>query len=152
MGGSERPPSPHMLAPAPAKPERGSLIRDAPPRGKYRRRGCPLAIGAALLLLAAPGTEAFTGAEWRRLAAGERTAYVNGVVDAWHGMMVVQESVGTRDRALTVFADVVTCLRERLIPGQQVAAAVERYVEDNPGLRGKEMSDIVFVAAGQLCR
>jgi hypothetical protein len=31
-------------------------------------------------------------------------------------------------------------------------ASVERYTEENPGLRGKDMPDIVFAALGPLCR
>ena len=111
-----------------------------------------MVVAAAAVLMVAPAVGALTGVEWRRLGAAERGAYVTGVVDAWHSITVVQESLGARDRGITVFADVVGCFRDRLILPPQVVAAVERYVEDNPGLRGKEMSDIVYVAAGQLCR
>jgi hypothetical protein len=111
------------------------------------------ALGAALVLVGlADDARAMTGAEWRRLPVVERAAYVTGVVDAWHGLVLVQESLGARDRAISVFADVVGCLRDRLIGTVQILAAVERYVEENPGLRGKDMPDIVFVAVGPLCR
>ncbi|HXH84732.1 MAG TPA: hypothetical protein VNN07_17630 [Candidatus Tectomicrobia bacterium] len=110
-----------------------------------------LAAGALTLVLAAPA-DAMTGLEWRRLPPAERAAYVAGVVDAWYGLVVVQESLGARDRAITVFADVVNCLRDRLLGTAQIVTAVERYVEGNPGLRGKEMPDIVYVAVGSLCR
>jgi hypothetical protein len=105
----------------------------------------------AALTAAAPAA-ALTGTEWQRLPAAARAAYVTGVVDAWVGLVTVQESLGNRDAGITVFAGVVGCLRERLISADRVVEAVERYVADEPGLRGKDMPDIVFVAVGPLCR
>jgi hypothetical protein len=102
----------------------------------------------AALTAAAPAA-ALTGTEWQRLPAA---AYVTGVVDAWIGLVAVQESLGNRDAGITVFAGVVGCLRERLIGPERIVEAVERYVADEPGLRGKDMPDIVFVAVGPLCR
>jgi hypothetical protein len=110
------------------------------------------ALTAALVTLVATPAAALTGAEWQKLAPPARAAYVSGVVDAWVGLVTVQESLGNRDGGITVFADVVTCLRERLIGPDKIVAAVERYVADEPGLRSKDMPDIVFVAVGPLCR
>lgn len=95
---------------------------------------------------------ALTGAEWQRLPAPARAAYVSGVVDAWMGLVAVQESLGSRDGGITVFAEVVACLRDRLIGPDRILGAVERYVSDQPGLRTKDMPDIVFVVVGPLCR
>jgi hypothetical protein len=106
---------------------------------------------AAVLTAAAPAG-ALTGVEWQRLPAPARAAYVNGVVDAWIGLVTVQESLGNRDAGITVFAGVVACLRERLIGPERIVDAVERYVADEAGLRSKDMPDIVFVAVGPLCR
>jgi len=108
----------------------------------------PLAVLAALASPAA----ALTGAEWQRLPPPARAAYVSGVVDAWVGLVLVQESLGNRDGGITVFAEVVACLRDRLIGPDRIMGAVERYVADAPGLRTKDMPDIVFVAVGPLCR
>ena len=103
-------------------------------------------------MLAGPPAEAMTGVEWQRLTPAARAAYVDGVIDAWMGLTLVQESLGNRDAGITVFADVVTCLRDRLIGREKIVAAAEKYVEDQPGLRNKDMPDIVFVAIGPLCR
>jgi len=105
----------------------------------------------ALLSTVAPA-EAMTGAEWQRLSSAARAAYVDGVVDAWVGLVMVQESLGNKDAGITVFAGVVTCLRDRLVGHDKIVGAVEKYVEDQPGLRSREMPDIVFVAFGPFCR
>ena len=105
----------------------------------------------ALLSTVAPA-EAMTGTEWQKLTPAARAAYVDGVIDAWVGLVMVQESLGNKDAGITVFAEVVGCLRDRLIGHDKIVAAVEKYVEDQPGLRSKDMPDIVFVAIGPLCR
>jgi hypothetical protein len=109
------------------------------------------ALGVALAAVLATPAAALTGDEWRRLPPPSRAAYVGGVVDAWMGLVLVQESLGTRDGGITVFAEVVACLRDRLVGPDRIVAAVERYVADAPGLRTKEMPDIVFVAVRPLC-
>jgi hypothetical protein len=114
-------------------------------------RAVPFALALASALVASPA-DAMTGAEWRRQPEAARRAYVDGVIDAWHGVVTVQESVGTRDRGIAVFADVVNCLRDRLILPPQVFSAVERHVEENPGLAGKEMADLIFSALTHACR
>jgi hypothetical protein len=114
-------------------------------------RALAAALTAALVVAAAPAA-ALTGVEWQRLPPPARAAYVTGVVDAWVGLVTVQESLGNRDAGITVFAGVVSCLRERLIGPDRIVAAVERYVADEPGLRTKDMPDIVFVALTPLCR
>ena len=96
--------------------------------------------------------EAMTGRSGRRLPPAARAAYVDGVIDAWVGLVLVQESLGNKDAGITVFAEVVTCLRDRLVGHDKIFAAVEKYVEDQPGLRTKDMPDIVFVALGPFCR
>ena len=113
-------------------------------------RGLP---AAALLLMAVAGSaDAMSGAEWRRQPEPAKRAYVDGVIDAWQGVVGVQESVGTSDRGIGVFADVVNCLRDRLMLSPQVYTLVERHVADNPGLLSKDMADIVFSALSQTCR
>jgi hypothetical protein len=114
-------------------------------------RAAALAVLSTLVALAGPAS-ALTGAEWQKLPPPARAAYVSGVVDAWIGLVTVQESLGNRDGGITVYADVVTCLRDRLISPDKIVTAVERYVTDEPGLRTKDMPDIVFVALGPLCR
>ena len=106
----------------------------------------------ALVAATAMPAAALTGAEWQRLPSPARAAYVSGVVDAWVGLVQVQESLGNRDGGITVFAGVVACLRDRLIGPDRILTAVERYVTDEPGLRTKDMPDIVFVALAPLCR
>lgn len=115
-------------------------------------RALTAALTVALAAGAADPAAALTGAEWHRLAPPARAAYVSGVVDAWVGLVTVQESLGNRDAGITVFAGVVSCLRDRLIGPDRIVAAVERYVHDEPGLRTKDMPDIVFVALAPLCR
>ena len=61
-------------------------------------------------------------------------------------------NVGWKDAGVTVFAGVVTCLRDRLIGHDRIVAAVEKYVEDQPGLRDNDMPEIVFIAIGPFCR
>lgn len=114
-------------------------------------RALATALTLAFVTVAAPAA-ALTGAEWQRLPPPARAAYVGGVVDAWIGLVAVQESLGNPDGGITVFAAVVSCLRDRLIGPDRILAAVERYVSDQPGLRTKDMPDIVFVAIGPLCR
>jgi hypothetical protein len=109
------------------------------------------AIALALLLAASPAA-ALTGDEWRRLPPASRDAYVTGLIDAWSNVVEVQESLGARDRGITVFAGVMTCLRDRLLPYAKIVEAVERYVRDNPGLVSKEMPDIVFAVLTAECR
>jgi hypothetical protein len=109
------------------------------------------AVAVALALAASPAA-ALTGAEWRRLPPAARDAYVLGIVEAWNGVVMVQESLGGRDSGITVFAGIVTCLRERLLSPARIAAAVDSYVRDNPGLSGKEMPDVVFAVLTAECR
>jgi hypothetical protein len=108
-------------------------------------------LGVAALCLGSPA-EAMTGTEWQKLTPLARAAYVDGVLDAWVGLVLVQESLGNKDAGVTVFAEVVTCLRDRMVGHDKIVAAVEKYVEDQPGLRSKDMPDIVFVAIGPFCR
>ena len=108
-------------------------------------------LAVASLFLVTPA-QAMTGTEWQKLTPGARAAYVDGVVDAWVGLAMVQESMGSKDAGVTVFATVVTCLRDRLIGHDRIVAAVEKYVEDQPGLRSKDMPEIVFIAIGPFCR
>jgi hypothetical protein len=115
-------------------------------------RALAASLAVAVVVLSAAPAAALTGSEWQRLPPAARAAYVNGVVDAWIGLVTVQESLGNKDAGITVYASVVGCLRERLIGAERIVEAVERYVADEPGLRGKDMPDIVFVAVGPLCR
>ena len=118
-----------------------------------RRRGMlTLALAVVACELAVAPGEAVTGAEWRRLAPAARSAYVAGIVDAWAGLVNVQESLGSKDVAITVFRDVVGCLRERLLSSEQVYALVERHVDANPGVAGKDMPDLVFAALADACK
>lgn len=103
-------------------------------------------------MLAATPAAALTGDEWRRRPPASREAYVRGIVDAWSNVVEVQESLGARDRGITVFAAIVTCLRDRLLPYAKIVAAVEIYVRDNPGLVTKDMPDIVFAVLTAECR
>ena len=112
----------------------------------------PPVLLAAVSTARAISAEAMTGTEWQRLPPAARSAYVDGVIDAWVGLVLVQESLGNKDAGITVFAEVVTCLRDRLVGHDKILAAVEKYVEDQPGLRTKDMPDIVFVAVGPFCR
>jgi hypothetical protein len=122
---------------------------------RLRSQPCRSAFGVLLavagLFLVSPAV-AMTGTEWQKLTPASRAAYVDGVVDAWVGLVLVQESLGNKDAGITVFAEVVTCLRDRLVGRDKIVTAVEKYVEDQPGLRGKDMPDIVFVALGPFCR
>jgi len=125
--------------------------------GSPRRssRWAALGLGVAIASLAvAPATagEILSGEDWRRLAPAARAAYVGGIIDAWSGLTLTQESLGTKDPAITVFGDLVGCLRERSMTATQVLSLVERYAEDNSGLRGKDMPDLVFAALTQRCR
>jgi len=125
-------------------------------RGRRSALGGALITRVALMVVASLSfvtpAGAMTGTEWQKLTPGARAAYVDGVVDAWVGLMMVQESVGSKDAGVTVFASVVTCLRDRLIGHDKIVAAVEKYVEDQPGLRSKDMPEIVFIAIGPFCR
>ena len=116
-----------------------------------RRRLTIVGLALAAWMGVEPG-EAVTGTEWRRLAPAARSAYVSGIVDAWAGLVSVQESLGSKDVAITVFRDVVGCLRERLLSSDQIYALVERHVDANPGLAGKDMPDLVFAALTDACK
>jgi O-acetylserine/cysteine efflux transporter len=123
------------------------------PLERWVRSARVLSISIAVVVTASVvPVHAMTGTEWRRQPEPARRAYVDGVIDAWQGVVTVQESVGTRDRGIGVFADVVHCLRDRLLLPAQVYTVVDRHVEDNPGLLSKDMADIVFAALSQTCR
>ncbi len=122
------------------------------PVERWARLARGLPVGMLLLVAAAGPADAMSGAEWRRQPEAAKRAYVDGVIDAWQGVVGVQESVGTTDRGIGVFADVVNCLRDRLMLPPQVYTLVERHVTDNPGLQSKDMADIVFSALSQTCR
>jgi hypothetical protein len=115
-------------------------------------------VGAALIaslscLAAHAGPQGtLTGDEWRRMPPPARGAYVAGVVDAWQGLAVVQESLGSKDGAITVFTDLLSCVRDRGLTGDQVLGLVDRYAADHPGLLGKDMPDVVFAALTRACR
>jgi hypothetical protein len=117
-----------------------------------RRTAAAMVVAAVVLLVASSPATAMTGVEWQRLSPPARTAYVTGVVDAWVGLVQVQESLGNRDPGIKVFTDLVACLSDRLISTKHIAAAVERYIKGQPGLDRQEMPDIVFIAIGPLCR
>ena len=95
---------------------------------------------------------AMTGGEWRRQPEPVRRAYVEGVLDAWHGVVSVQESVGTRDRGILVYGTIVDCLRDGVVLLPEVYGLVTRHVEDNAGLQGKDMSDLIFATLTHACR
>lgn len=117
-----------------------------------RRAAARFATALGVVSVLGPSTAtALTGTEWRRLGPAARAAYVTGVVDAWQGLVSVQESVGSKDAGITVFAEVVSCLRERLLPEAQIVAIVEKYVADNPGQSGKDMTDLAFAALSHDC-
>ena len=108
---------------------------------------------AALTGVATAGpAAAITGEDWQRLPAPARTAYVTAIVDAWSSFALVKESLGSPDAGITVFSELATCVRDRGITTAQVLGLVERYTESQPGLRGKDMPDIVFAALGEACR
>jgi hypothetical protein len=110
-----------------------------------------IATAVAVTVVAAPAW-AMTGAEWRKQPEPVRRAYVDGVLDAWHGVVSVQESVGTRDRGIAVYGTVVDCVRDGVVLLPEVYALVTRHVEDNPGLQSKEMPDLIFATLSQACR
>ncbi len=113
----------------------------------------PVTLIAVLALLgSAAAGDAMSGEEWRRLVPPARAAYVGGILDAWSGLALTQESLGSRDQAITVFSEVVACVRDRGMPQAQVFSLVELYAEHNPGLRTKDMPDLVFAALSQHCR
>ena len=120
--------------------------------GGMRPGSVRLAAACSVVVLLGPSAApALTGVEWRRLAPAARAAYVTGVVDAWQGLAAVQESVGSKDAGITVFAELVSCLRDRLVSEAQIGAVVAKYVADNPGQSGKDMTDLVFAALTQDC-
>jgi hypothetical protein len=126
------------------------------PRG---RRSAAVRLAAPLLLALAglapaPASagDVLSGEEWLRLPPAARAAYVTGITDAWSGLALTQESLGSRDQAITVFTEIVACVHDRSIPQAQVLALVEKYAADNPGLRTKDMPDLVFAALAQRCR
>jgi hypothetical protein len=102
-----------------------------------------IATAVAVTVVAAPAW-AMTGAEWRKQPGP--------VLDAWHGVVSVQESVGTRDRGIAVYGTVVDCVRDGVVLLPEVYALVTRHVEDNPGLQSKEMPDLIFATLSQACR
>ncbi len=108
-------------------------------------------VACAGLLFARPA-HAIDGAEWRRLPAPARAAYVTGTMDAWSGLVNVQASLGKNEPAITVFSDIVACVRDRLLPYAQIVAIVERYVAENPGRSSTEMPDLIFAALSLECR
>jgi hypothetical protein len=113
----------------------------------------PLLVVLAGLAPGAPSAgDVLSGEEWLRLLPAARAAYVTGITDAWSGLALTQESLGSRDQAITVFTEIVACVRDRSIPQAQVLALVEKYADDNPGLRTKDMPDLVFAALAQHCR
>jgi hypothetical protein len=118
-----------------------------------RRAALLLGVVAGLLVVQpARGADMLGGEAWRRLGPEARAAYVGGIMDAWTGLALTQESLGSKDQAITVFTEIVACVRDRSIPPAGVLALVERYAEDNPGLRTKDMPDLVFAALAQHCR
>jgi hypothetical protein len=120
-----------------------------------RSRWAALVVGVVIACLAVPAVpagEILSGEDWRRLPPAARASYVGGIIDAWSGLALTQESLGTKDRAITVFADLVACVRDRSMAASQVLSLVETYAEDNPGLRSKDMPDLVFAALTQRCR
>ncbi len=117
-----------------------------------RRAPIWFAVTISCVALFAPApVPAMTGAEWRRLPEPSRAAYVVGVVDAWNGFVTVQESLGTKEVAITVFGEVVSCLRDRLMPDSQIVALVEKYAADNPGQWSHDMPEIVFASLSHDC-
>jgi hypothetical protein len=116
------------------------------------RAVCVAVLTAAVVMTSAGSALAMTGAEWRRQSEPVRRAYIDGVLDAWHGVVSVQESVGTRDRGIAVYGTVVDCLRDGVVLLPEVYALVSRHVDDNPGLHGKDMSDLIFSTLSQACR
>jgi hypothetical protein len=110
-----------------------------------------LSVALIVSMLAPAPAAALTGEEWQRLAAPARAAYVTGVIDAWVGFVLLQESFGGADRGITVFGSIVSCLRDRLIGPEQVTTAVEQHVQGQPGQQASDMPDLVFVAIARLC-
>jgi hypothetical protein len=118
-----------------------------------RRCGRDIVLLAVMAVVLRTGfAEAISGEEWRKLSPPSRITYVLGIVDAWTGLLIVQESLGTHDRAVTAFNDVVACVRDRAMAASRMTEVVEKYVSDNLGLTGKDMPDIVFAALSQNCR
>ena len=73
-------------------------------------RWAALGLGVAIASLAVPPARAgeiLSGEDWRRLPPAARAAYVGGIIDAWSGLALTQESLGTKDPAITVFGDLV---------------------------------------------
>src|SRR5260370_9009597 len=100
--------------------------------GGMRPGSVRLAAACGVVVLLGPSAApALTGTEWRRLAPAARAAYVAGVVDAWQGLVAVQESVGSKDAGVTVFPELVSCLRDRLVPEPQLAAVRPQPVPPN---------------------
>jgi hypothetical protein len=109
-------------------------------------------VAACAGLLFAGPARAIDGSEWRRLPAAARAAYVTAIVDAWSGLVDVQASLGKNEPGITVFSDLVACVRDRLLPDAQIVAIAERYVAENPGRLTTEMRDLIFAALSQECR
>jgi hypothetical protein len=111
-----------------------------------------LVVAALAGVTTAEPVAAITGEEWQRLAGPARTAYVTAIVDAWSSFALVKESLGSPDAGITVFSEMATCVRDRGLTAAQVLTLVERYTDGQPGLRSKDMPDIVFAALGEVCR
>jgi len=84
------------------------------------RRALRVAVSVSLLALLATvaPAEAMTGSEWQKLTPAARAGYVDGVIDAWVGLVLVQESLGNKDAGITVFAE-VDHLPERSLVGHE---------------------------------
>ena len=117
-----------------------------------RARLAALALVITLPALAAGTVAAMTGEEWQGLPPTARAAYVTAIVDAWSSFAIVKESLGSTDAGITVFTEMVACVRDRGLTPAHVLALVEKYTDGQPGLRGKDMPDVVFAALSEACR
>jgi len=104
-----------------------------------------------LCLLFAAEATAISGNEWKQLSQTARVYYVMGVLDGWDnlGNLISRTNPNQQLSVVTNHAKLVNCVAG--MTHSQIAAIVQKYMENNPARWHSAMTLLVWLALYEVC-
>jgi hypothetical protein len=100
-------------------------------------------VSALVLPEQSPGT---SGTEWQRLGSITKAVYLAGILEGWDFQLVI---AGSGDEQIE---NIVLCQGRRTMQWGQIAAIVQKYVDDHPTEWDRPMPFIVLRAMTEACK
>ena len=106
-----------------------------------------------VLFLTVDVSALMTGNDWRTLKPTEQDMYLVGVYQGWEPVAGIAQSniVGPPSALDRIFMAMLQCVQTKQMTYAQLAAMTRQFMENNPSLWHKDMTDIIFMSVQTVC-